>query len=302
MRIAHFSDLHLLSLSGAKGCDFANKRWIGALNLLVNRGRHHRPELFAAMVKDVNTQTVDHVVCTGDITNLALEEEFQFAREHFEQLSLAPPDVTVIPGNHDTYVAEGIDFFRSHFAEFIDVEKKWRWPDADPWPVVRTHNNIAIIGVSTSITTPWFTAYGEVGPKQLERLSSILGHSDLENMFRLILVHHSPTGRRAQSKVRGFRDGTAFCELVRRHGAELILHGHEHVDLHETLISTKQREIPVRGIPSATYEAGKPALRARYRVYEVSNQISESTQRPSLIADNVRIWHPDLNQFEDLAA
>ena len=34
MRIAHCSDLHLLSLAGARALDFVNKRWIGGLNLI----------------------------------------------------------------------------------------------------------------------------------------------------------------------------------------------------------------------------------------------------------------------------
>ncbi|TMQ14040.1 MAG: metallophosphoesterase, partial [Deltaproteobacteria bacterium] len=41
MRLAHFSDLHLLSHDGARWLDLANKRWIGAMNLLSNRGRHY---------------------------------------------------------------------------------------------------------------------------------------------------------------------------------------------------------------------------------------------------------------------
>ena len=65
MRVAHFSDLHLLSLEGARLLDFANKRWIGGLNLLANRGRHYHTEVFEALVRDVNQQGVDHCICTG---------------------------------------------------------------------------------------------------------------------------------------------------------------------------------------------------------------------------------------------
>src|SRR6186997_2662803 len=105
MRIAHCSDLHLLSLNGARALDFANKRWIGGLNLLANRGRHYHAAVFRAMVEDFNRSAIDHIVVTGDITNLALEEEFRFARGFFDAIELGPSDVTVIPGNHDSYVA-----------------------------------------------------------------------------------------------------------------------------------------------------------------------------------------------------
>src|SRR5689334_21077653 len=99
MRLAHCSDLHLLSLEGARILDFANKRWIGGLNLLTNRGRHYHTAAFEDMVADFARAEVDHVLCTGDITNLALEQEFRYARERFDRIALGPGEVTVIPGN-----------------------------------------------------------------------------------------------------------------------------------------------------------------------------------------------------------
>src|SRR4029079_8177719 len=52
MRLAHCSDLHLLSHEGARWIDLANKRWIGAMNLLSNRSRHYHVEAFDDMVRD----------------------------------------------------------------------------------------------------------------------------------------------------------------------------------------------------------------------------------------------------------
>ena len=81
MRLAHCSDLHLLSHEGARWLDLANKRWIGAMNLVSNRSRHYHVEAFDDMVSDLNAHGVEHVLCTGDVTNLALRQEFAFARE-----------------------------------------------------------------------------------------------------------------------------------------------------------------------------------------------------------------------------
>src|SRR5688500_6092756 len=115
MRVAHCSDLNLLSLAGARALDFVNKRWIGGLNLIANRGRHHHPELFEAMVADFNRSAIDQVVVTGDITNLAFEEEFRFARRYFDAIELGAANVTVLPGNHDAYVARGAEYFSHYF-------------------------------------------------------------------------------------------------------------------------------------------------------------------------------------------
>ena len=38
MRLAHISDLHVLSLRGVRPLEFANKRIVGGLNLLTGRG------------------------------------------------------------------------------------------------------------------------------------------------------------------------------------------------------------------------------------------------------------------------
>ena len=71
MRLAHCSDLHLLSHDGARWLDLANKRWIGAMNLISSRSRHYHVAAFEQMVEDLNAIGVDHVLCTGDVTNLA---------------------------------------------------------------------------------------------------------------------------------------------------------------------------------------------------------------------------------------
>ena len=130
MRLAHCSDLHLLSLEGARALDFASKRWIGGMNLLTNRGRHYHTEAFEDMVADLNASGVDHLLCTGDVTNLALEQEFRFARARFDQLSLGPAGATVLPGNHDAYVDAGRAHFASVFADYCTTDADWAWTDA----------------------------------------------------------------------------------------------------------------------------------------------------------------------------
>jgi len=164
MRLAHCSDLHLLSHDGAKWLELANKRWIGALNLVSNRSRHYHVEAFEQMVDDLNAQRVEHVLCTGDVTNLAMEREFQFARVRFEKLAGGPEHVTVIPGNHDAYVAEGIAHFAAIFEPYHRSDPGWEHPDSERdgedddlrWPIVRVRGELAMIGVSTSRATPSF--------------------------------------------------------------------------------------------------------------------------------------------------
>ena len=299
MRVAHCSDLHLLSHDGARWLDLANKRWIGAMNLLSSRSRHYHVDAFDHMVDDMNEQGIEHVLCTGDVTNLALEQEFRFARGKFDRLAGGPEHVTVIPGNHDAYVAQGIAYFASVFDEYHRSDAGWTWTDADRdiddigddlrWPIVRTRGELAVIGISTSRATPWFTAYGRVGPGQLARVRKALSDSRLAAKARLVAIHHPPAGKRAFNKIRGLRDHAAFAQVIAEVGADLIVHGHEHQDLVEELAGPGG-PVPVRGIASGTYHHNKPDRIGRYRVFEIDGG--------KFVSDYVRVWNRATGRFE----
>jgi 3',5'-cyclic AMP phosphodiesterase CpdA len=296
MRIAHCSDLHLLSLAGARALDFANKRWIGGLNLLANRGRHYHTRVFEAMVADFNRSALDHIVVTGDITNLALEEEFRFARRLFDEIKLGPDRVTVLPGNHDAYVARGAEYFTAHFEPYNRPDPGWE--SGERWPVVRVRGALALISLSTSLQTPWFTAWGRLGEEQLARLAEILADPRLRGLFRLVAIHHPPAGERSRSVVRGLRDRARFAAVIAAAGAELVVHGHEHLDLRAALPGPDGALVAVRGIQSGTYEAGNIERRARYRVYEIAEDAAVAPGgRPVLLGDSMRVWDPERAEF-----
>ncbi|HTJ45079.1 MAG TPA: metallophosphoesterase [Kofleriaceae bacterium] len=285
MLLAHCSDLHLLSLDGTRLLDFANKRWIGGLNLLTNRGRHYHTEAFEQMVEDFGESKVDHVICTGDVTNLAFEQEFRYARERFDRIPLGTHGVTVLPGNHDTYVAEGEQHFHEIFAPYFASDAGW----PEPWPTVRIRGDVALIGLSTSRKTPWFTAYGVCDDDQLARLAEALTDPRVKGKCRVVALHHPPAGRRAQSRIRGLRDHEAFAAVLAQHGCELVLHGHEHRDLRNELPGPSG-PIPVLGVPSGTYGAADTTRTARYRVIELDGG--------GVRAHHLRVWRRDQNRFE----
>ena len=65
VRIAHLSDLHLLSLEGAVPFRLFNKRITGYANLRFNRRSKHKPFAVRAAAKAIRALGVDHVVITG---------------------------------------------------------------------------------------------------------------------------------------------------------------------------------------------------------------------------------------------
>lgn len=294
MRLAHFSDLHLLSHAGAGWTKLVNKRWIGAANLLTNRSRHYHVAAFDQMIDDVNTQAVDHVLCTGDVTNLALEQEFAFARAKFDRLAGGPENVTVIPGNHDAYVAEGIGFFAHIFDAYHRGDPGFAEQSSDPedesrWPFVRIRGDLALVCVTTSRATPWFTAYGRVGEAQLARLRDLLSDDRLRDKVRVVAIHHPPAGKAAKNRVRGLRDHEEFARVIADVGCDLILHGHEHRDMTESLAGP-DGPVQVRGIASGTYDHDKPHRTARYRIFDI--------ERGGIASEQVRVWQREAGQFQ----
>lgn len=266
MRIAHFSDVHALALDGVRPWQFLNKRVAGLLNLKLKRREKHPVRLFRAIVEDLNREPVDHVVVTGDLTNLSLLPEFRLAREILDGLRLGPEHVTVVPGNHDVYTLGALQR-----KVFWDTFAPYATSDAGAgveFPLVRVRGELAVIGLSTALPSPPPLADGWVGRAQLAAVEEKL--AALAGKFRVLLLHHPPYTNR-HAVLRGLRDRGALQKVLARVGAELVLHGHEHRDLRRTLPGPGGGEIPVIGVGSGTYDDHRLERRARYNVYTVAD-------------------------------
>lgn len=263
MKIAHFSDVHALSLVGARPWHFLNKRAAGFVNLKLHRGEKHPVRLFRAIVADLNASPVDHVIVTGDLTNLSLAAEFRLAREILDGLHLGPEGVTVVPGNHDVYTwgASRNKPFHALFAPYATSDGG----SAVEFPSLRVRGDVAVIGLSTAVPSPPPLADGWLGRAQLARLEAAL--TSLDGKFRIVALHHPPYTNR-HAVLRGLRDRGALQQILARVGCELVLHGHEHRDLRAEL-SGPRGPIPVIGVGSGTYDDERPDRRARYNVYTV---------------------------------
>jgi 3',5'-cyclic AMP phosphodiesterase CpdA len=313
MRVAHLSDVHLLSISGTSLVDYLNKRWLGGVNVALNRGKHHSVEVFDALVADANQLGVEQIVCTGDLTNLALKSEFEFARERFAGFARGPEHVSCIPGNHDAYVAESEGRFERLFADYCTSDPGWEAVRGDGvWPMVRVRGDVAIIGLSSSRPAPIFFAHGELGEEQLLRLARVLTDPRLADKLRLVLVHHPPAGPYTKKWARHLRDHEKLARVIEKTGAELVLHGHEHLNLSATLAGPAGASVPVLGIQSGSYDPGPQtgrtdkamqhaeSHRARYRVLTVERR---GPGRPVVVGQELRAWSAGERRFvaEDAA-
>jgi 3',5'-cyclic AMP phosphodiesterase CpdA len=262
MLVAHFSDVHALSLEGVHLWEFLSKRVAGFINVSLNRRKKHALSLFEGIAADLNRRPPDEVVVTGDLTNLSLEPEFKLARQILDTIALGPSHVTVIPGNHDVYTWDAR--WRHLFAKFIGPYAD----GGDQFPVERVRGELAILGLSTALPSPPPLADGWLGKAQREALAAALERN--RDKFRIVAMHHPPVKNR-HAFLRGLRDRKALQELLGKVGCELVVHGHEHRDLRAE-IAGPNGPIPVIGVGSGTYADPRPDRRARYNVYHIEGK------------------------------
>lgn len=268
---AHLSDPHLSLPNRVPLRELLNKRAYGFLMWFLRRRFEHRGRVLAGLLEDLQHVRPDHIVVTGDLTHLSLPVEFRRAEQWLH--SLGPPSqVTVIPGNHDAYVATAWDRTLGLCAEYM-ISDGVQWASRgriDPgtlFPTVRIRNKMALIGVSTARPSVPFLAVGTIGEGQLKKLEQILRHTGRKGLFRVVLVHHPPVAGTVAWRKR-LTDGAAFRSVLAHGGAELVLHGHAHATSF-TQVETIAGTVHAIGVPSASSLSRKPWRRARYHLYRL---------------------------------
>ena len=118
--LAHLSDPHLAPLPRPNPFELMGKRLSGFVNWHRKRRRFHLTAVLEQIVDDVNSRSADHVAVTGDLVNLSLAAEFPPARSWLERLG-PPQNVTLVPGNHDTYVRSKARHPEYHWADCSTV-------------------------------------------------------------------------------------------------------------------------------------------------------------------------------------
>lgn len=272
-KLAHLSDVHLGPLPPFGPRHWNVKRALGYLNWHRGRRHVHTRAVLDLITADIAAQGPDHIAVTGDLVNIALPGEFIAARSWLEGLG-SPGQVSVVPGNHDIYTRLGRDPGCGRWAEYMRGDADRSNPDAGEaiaFPYVRRRGAVALIGLNSAVPTPPFVAAGLLGTAQLSRLRRVLDRLRTDGAFRVVLIHHPPLVGQAPP-LRALRDADVLERVLRDHGAELVLHGHNHRDM----LAWRQWQagrFPVIGI--ATGSAARPhhgEPMARYNLIEITRR------------------------------
>lgn len=267
--LAQLSDVHLAPIPPMRVRDASVKRVLGLINWHRGRKRRHLRSVLDLLVADMMAQRPDHIAVTGDLVNIGLPAELAAARAWLE--TLGPPErVTAIPGNHDVYGRmrrdPGIARWQPYMSTIADGTDG---PGAHQpaFPFVRRLGPIALIGTSTAVHSPPFVASGRLGLAQRRELGRLLAALGREGLCRVVLIHHPPLPGQAGIG-RGLSDAAGMAAILAEHGAELVLHGHNHK---QTLVFTPGPlgTVPVVGVPSASASPPAHVPAARYNLFRI---------------------------------
>jgi 3',5'-cyclic AMP phosphodiesterase CpdA len=266
--LAHLSDPHLAPLPKPRFAELLGKRVTGYINWRRKREAIHRPEVLARIVADLKAQAPDHIAVTGDLVNLALPDEYPPARTWLEALG-PPHDVTLVPGNHDAYVRTATSYRALHWSPYMRGDGVADTGDV-VFPFLRRRGPLALIGVSSAVPSLPFMATGRVGSWQLDQLAQLLHACRQEGLFRVVIIHHPPTTRRSDYFKR-LVDAPLLRDTLARHGAELVIHGHNHRRQTVWLDGPSTR-IPAIAVPSASEAPPGEHDPAGYNLYRIEGE------------------------------
>jgi 3',5'-cyclic AMP phosphodiesterase CpdA len=332
-RVAHISDLHVLDLAGTRWQQWFSKRMTGAINLAGMRRNAHPLHVAEQLARRLAEDDIDHVIITGDVTNLALDSEFRRAMQIVELIG-PPSYVTIIPGNHDMYTRGALRhhrferWFGAYLVDDADLHHSAVTKGRLHYPFVRAPApHVRIYGLSSAIPTPPFLAFGHVGRPQLDRLRALVAEEPPEVRVRIALVHHNLHHRLGLAEyVASLADRKAFTTVMHAISASVVLHGHTHHP-HQGHLPGRKRErealeahvqqeelrltdaieaaeiaamgpdIPVMGCGSSTWTK-KGQDRARFNVLEIDDQRLERVVSYRFSSDR-GVFEPE---HEDLLA
>jgi len=273
--LGHLSDLHATPVVVGNPLQLLNKRFFGWLSWQIRRQRYHRTSVVDALMDDLSHAPIDHLVVTGDLTNLSLVSEFGAARERLKRLGDAR-DVSIVPGNHDAYVGVAQSRSWNLWSEYFESDEPEVAAQAsDPrerFPTLRIRGPLAVVGLCSALPTRLFDASGTLGDGQLDRLERMLRDLSERDLCRVISIHHPITAGATHPR-RWLRDAESLRGVIGRVGADLVVHGHNHRTL-IAQIAGPDGAIPVVGVRSASDIGQRQERRAQYHVYEIERNLT----------------------------
>jgi Icc-related predicted phosphoesterase len=205
----------------------------------------------------------DVLVLAGDLTNYGQPAEMEPLLNALVRLRV--PTIAVL-GNHDYESGLEQDLMRMMTSGGIKVLDGSAY-ERDGVGFAGTKGFVGGFGRGA------LTAFGEPEIKNFvrasidEALKLERGLAQLRSAKRVVVLHYSPisgTVNGEAPEIFPFLGTSRLAEVIDRHGADLVVHGHAH---HGTLDGQTTAGIPVRNVAITLLQAQQPP--AVYRIFDV---------------------------------
>ena len=285
IRVAHFSDVHVqVDYRREPWRPLGWRRWAALVEMFALRRQAryvHAEATLQRLSSEAIRHRADHVVLSGDLTAMALDEEFSRARAALSAVATDPTRFSVIPGNHDVYAPDAVraQRFARHFGAFLHSDLP-AFRREGPYPFVHlVGSEVAVVGLC-SARVPLFpgAAVGWIGKPQLQGLAALLQAPELQGRFVFVTVHHAPLARsgRPDTPTHGLVDARALMALLPGDGYA-VLFGHIHQRYHHPATATRPHLFGAGSSTSLGHEG--------YWLYEIEGGALKAAHRLALGED-----------------
>ncbi len=270
MRIVHFSDLHLGVFPPAI-FSLPAKCLLGAANYWLRRRRHFRAEMITRLTEQLPALAPDLVICTGDLVNISIPEEFALARKLLQPiLDWAGERFVYVPGNHDAYV----DDPRCREAleqTFFHLNSGRR--QLSELPTTLQYDDITLLLINGAQPASFWLSNGSLSETDQARIDTLLQEPRSSNETRLAVCHFpvlsSNGGTLGLGWLRGLRGGDCIRRHIQQGKIDALLCGHIHHSFTVTKPNGAIQVCPGSLTLKATfavldYAPDKPRLRYEY--------------------------------------
>ena len=226
---------------------------------------HFTPARFQALHDQMSRvrEEADVFVIAGDLTNYGRPEEMEPLLNVLVRLRL--PIVAVL-GNHDYEADRAGDLMRMLSQEGIKVLDGSAY-ERDGVGFAGTKGFVGGFGrgVLTAFGEPEIKTFVRASIEEALKLERAM--SQLRTQKRVIVLHYAPIVATVEGEAKEifpFLGTSRLAEVVDRHGADLVLHGHAH---NGRCDGTTPGGVPVHNVAITLLQAQNPS--AVYRVFEV---------------------------------
>ncbi len=238
--LAHLSDPHLPPLPKPRLGELAGKRALGYLNWTRNRHKYHRREVLdRAGLRSAGAGAGPYRRDRRSRQSGA-RSGVRARRRPGSRASARRIRSPRFPAITTPMCARPAIASPRRLASYIEGDEP-ACPAAD-FPCLRRRGPLALIGLSSAVPTPPLMATGTLG----QRPACSAG-APAERAFRRAMpfaccwciIRCART-----SRIKRLTDAPELIALLKKHGVELVLHGHDHI--HSTMwIDGPERQIPV---------------------------------------------------------